>query len=242
VGDYSARQLTVSTDKAIAIAGVASIVHQNTRLTYAAGLWKELLLFNLLWLPAGDPVPRPVHRAPTWSWISVDGKVTHQLPDGWQTMEPLVSGESLDQAEMVGDLVHNATLRLTGQVRPLELDNMQFTYDIKDSFRLDELRLLPVVIFKSAGSTPGASCCASGGRLSRGTSVWDTFAARIRWLWTGCERPDRMLIFRSCDGWMLGVSKPEGAAKEQTGSMRVGCNIASPWSSAPARPTDVELS
>jgi len=166
VGDYSARQLTVPTDKAIAIAGVASIIQQNTALTYAAGLWKELLLFNLLWFPEGNPAPRPTRRAPTWSWISVDGKITHSLPDDWQAAEPLISGEALEQVEKVGDLVHNATLR---QVRPLELDNVNLTPDTDERFRtpLDELRLLPVVVFTSAGSEPGEETVALHGIVVR---------------------------------------------------------------------------
>ncbi len=86
VGEYSARQLTVSTYKAIAIAGVTSIVQQNTGLTYAAGLWKEMLLFNLLWIPSGDPGPRPARRTPTWSWTSVDGRVTHKAEAKSQTV------------------------------------------------------------------------------------------------------------------------------------------------------------
>ncbi len=153
VTEYSARQLTIATDKGIAIAGVASVIQQNTGLTYSAGLWKEMLPFNLLWLPSGDPGPRPARRTPSWSWTSVDGRVTHRLRDDWQSLSLLIFGESLERIEMIGDLVHNATLRLRGQLRPLEPDNVHITFDVDASFAVDQLYLLPGLVFRFAASS-----------------------------------------------------------------------------------------
>ncbi|ORY13489.1 heterokaryon incompatibility protein-domain-containing protein, partial [Clohesyomyces aquaticus] len=48
VEKYSARKLTRGTDKLKAMSGIAYFIQKNTTLQYSAGLWKEMLAFNLL--------------------------------------------------------------------------------------------------------------------------------------------------------------------------------------------------
>jgi hypothetical protein len=80
---YTSCHLTDERDKLIAISGIANTIQSETGLTYLAGLWKEYLVFNLLWYVSGRPLCRPQsYRAPSWSWASVDGKVTHEIPPG----------------------------------------------------------------------------------------------------------------------------------------------------------------
>lgn len=78
IEQYSARSLTKSSDKLMAIAGVAALIQQTTKRTFVAGLWKEALEFNLLWstTPTERRSDRPV---PSWSWASIDGQVHHHL-------------------------------------------------------------------------------------------------------------------------------------------------------------------
>lgn len=85
VENYSARQLTVCTDKLPALAGLAATTHDylpaNCR--YLAGLWDhDEFGLDLIWSPrrGGDGTTvtntrYPEYVAPTWSWASVAGPV-----------------------------------------------------------------------------------------------------------------------------------------------------------------------
>jgi hypothetical protein len=90
VESYSARQVTYEIDTFPAISGVIQKVQQITGDMYYAGLWKQHFLEGLLWRPEmrlasrkrveGHPqIPRRRHEwiAPSWSWASVKGKITH---------------------------------------------------------------------------------------------------------------------------------------------------------------------
>jgi hypothetical protein len=87
VVDYTQRALGVQTDKLIALAAIVqdiSIrVNESTR--YLAGIWQHQLPNNLMWRVCGENTGlRPSsYRAPSWSWASVDGRIT---PDyfGWE--------------------------------------------------------------------------------------------------------------------------------------------------------------
>lgn len=86
---YSEANLTYGSDRLAALSGIAARQHEATGDQYLAGLWRESLIYDLLWRleehledfsPPGTERPernrcRPQWRAPTWSWISVDGKV-----------------------------------------------------------------------------------------------------------------------------------------------------------------------
>ncbi|KAK4228679.1 heterokaryon incompatibility protein 6 [Podospora fimiseda] len=80
VENYSRRQMSVKADKLPAIAGIAREMSRVTGLEYAAGLWKENMLQDLMWRTANgkDWLLRSVEwRAPTWSWASVDAPVLY---------------------------------------------------------------------------------------------------------------------------------------------------------------------
>jgi hypothetical protein len=63
--------LSVSTDKLVALSGVASHFAKLTGFTYIAGLWNIHVEGQLLWYCA-PPKPRPTDFcAPTWSWASI---------------------------------------------------------------------------------------------------------------------------------------------------------------------------
>jgi hypothetical protein len=70
---YTSAKLTRSTDKLVAIRGLANTIAAPTKYQYLAGLWNIQLPFQLIW-KIFDPAPRPpTYRAPSWSWVSVDG-------------------------------------------------------------------------------------------------------------------------------------------------------------------------
>ncbi|KAK3901018.1 heterokaryon incompatibility protein-domain-containing protein [Staphylotrichum tortipilum] len=77
---YSSRELTVPSDKLVAISAVVKDMARKLRYprpeNYLAGLWRQNLASWLLWEIQVLPRPHPArYRAPSWSWASVDGKV-----------------------------------------------------------------------------------------------------------------------------------------------------------------------
>ncbi|KAF7505044.1 hypothetical protein GJ744_001498 [Endocarpon pusillum] len=72
---YSGRKLTFSSDKLVALSGIAA---QMTRPEdYLAGLWKSGLPQSLLWYTNRPSYPILQYRAPSWSWASIDGEITY---------------------------------------------------------------------------------------------------------------------------------------------------------------------
>lgn len=170
---YSVRTVTVAEDKGMAIAGVAYFVQQNTGLKYAAGLWADMLPFNLLWFASGNLAGiRPRRSAPTWSWTSIDGKISHNListrwsfdeksrigtslqdfRSPWAEVNPLIADTNLIEEDPVDNLVHNATLRLQGYVCKLDISKVEVAFDISDVPPQEELHFLPVLSLKDIHS------------------------------------------------------------------------------------------
>ncbi|RYP16163.1 hypothetical protein DL765_005300 [Monosporascus sp. GIB2] len=90
VEEYTNRHLTVGSDKLTAIAGIASLLDRLFEVegepisNYIAGMWNVRFFteYELCWTvgnqPNGNPSRRPIcYRAPSWSWASVDGKITY---------------------------------------------------------------------------------------------------------------------------------------------------------------------
>ncbi|KAI9162819.1 HET-domain-containing protein [Paramyrothecium foliicola] len=111
VEEYSRLSLSFEMDKMPALSGIATKVAEQTGDTYLAGLWKEDLCLGLLWSadePSDNPAGRKFdweidytksaqvaaqYRAPSWSWASIDGRVTYsvretfsEVPDRQQHM------------------------------------------------------------------------------------------------------------------------------------------------------------
>jgi Heterokaryon incompatibility protein (HET) len=91
VQNFSGCALTFSSDKLIAIAGLAQEAAEAMQCDYLTGLWRDDLEHQLLWRVT-DARPKPKLtgcRGPSWSWASIDGPVT--LSDwsgsGYQTKE-----------------------------------------------------------------------------------------------------------------------------------------------------------
>ncbi|KAK5692195.1 hypothetical protein LTR17_025486 [Elasticomyces elasticus] len=78
VKGYTACNLTYTSDKLVAIAGMAQMISRTTQCQYVAGLWRKDLEHQLLW-KVKTPAPAAVRdgtRGPSWSWPSVDGAIT----------------------------------------------------------------------------------------------------------------------------------------------------------------------
>ncbi len=100
VQGYTQRALTYESDKLPAILGIARALQGSGMGRYHAGVWESDPLIGLAWYSAahalgGSPSPSPTHcrprkhRAPSWSWASVEGPVRWYLYDrGWQYLRP----------------------------------------------------------------------------------------------------------------------------------------------------------
>lgn len=77
---YSRGQLTFTSDKMIALSGLANIMTEFIHGRYLAGIWEQSLLHQLVWyvrrpgVSVSDSLRRE-YRCPSWSWMAVDGPV-----------------------------------------------------------------------------------------------------------------------------------------------------------------------
>ncbi|KAL2062409.1 hypothetical protein VTL71DRAFT_6675 [Oculimacula yallundae] len=89
VSGYTNRSLTFPSDKLAAISSLAKRIQPLIDDEYVVGLWRRTLEYEILWHVRDGSVlfPRPKkYRAPTWSWASVDGRIT---PKPFDTTAPM---------------------------------------------------------------------------------------------------------------------------------------------------------
>jgi hypothetical protein len=87
---YSEAEITYPRDRLPALSGIARRIHDSSGHDYLAGLWRNAFIEQqLCWFVDrvfrigghGTCVqvkrsPRPIYRAPSWSWVSIDSPVT----------------------------------------------------------------------------------------------------------------------------------------------------------------------
>ncbi|KAL7893133.1 heterokaryon incompatibility domain-containing protein, partial [Trichoderma sp. TUCIM 5745] len=81
VSQYSGARLTQSSDRLIAVEGLARSIQATTKDEYVAGMWREWIERQLAWSPSEDFRPIPNTTCPSWSWASGIGGVS--LPLVW---------------------------------------------------------------------------------------------------------------------------------------------------------------
>jgi len=81
---YTEGRQTYTSDKLLGIAGLARQYLSRNRLQpsdYAVGLWRPTLPHSLLWRIHDSTGKRPPkYRAPSWTWASIDGRVSIPAP------------------------------------------------------------------------------------------------------------------------------------------------------------------
>ena len=85
---YTAGDLTVASNKLVALSGLAKKMQIMLQDEYLAGLWKGTLASDLLWMVIsgkqanGLPSIRPdQYRAPSWTWATLDGHIKPGRPN-----------------------------------------------------------------------------------------------------------------------------------------------------------------
>lgn len=205
VEQYSARKLTRESDKLKAMSGIAYFIQKNTTLRYTAGLWKEMLAFNLLWVVSSPPEERPVRNIPSWSWGSVDGRISHrlQVPElteeseetndtpqpcrfqsTWKEIIPLISEEKMEIIEQINDLVLDAILSFQGHLHASTSNQVNVIYDVILPISSAQLFYLPVLAFNNAKIHPvGSSMQVHGFVVQSKLNVRQTYE-RVGYFWT----------------------------------------------------------
>jgi hypothetical protein len=168
---YSAANLTYSSDKLPALSGIARRTREERGGAYVAGMWlDEDMLAQLCWRTI-TPRERPVQRAPSWAWASVDGQVRYHI-HGERTMETKYARVLDAQMDLLGTdpfgQVRGGELRLACEgileatllnVTTLAMGDVRYPfwpdYDVRESngAEAEEVYLLPLV----AGHTGAAS-------------------------------------------------------------------------------------
>jgi hypothetical protein len=91
VTKYTRRDLTISSDRILAISAIADRLQLFLNDEYCAGHWRSRLHKELLWrVSLSDGLkPRPSeYQAPSWSWASISGPVETSLFSGGMWDEP----------------------------------------------------------------------------------------------------------------------------------------------------------
>jgi hypothetical protein len=78
VENYTKRHLTVATDKLPGISAIARLLAPRLKSDYLAGLWRQNLVFDLMWSIHRFPRPEACKSgSPSWSWASVQGTIEY---------------------------------------------------------------------------------------------------------------------------------------------------------------------
>jgi hypothetical protein len=155
VGKYTLRDLTVLSDRILAISAVAARFQPFLNDEYCAGHWKAQLNKELLWKSyrsGGGPEPRPSeYQAPSWSWASISGPIDitsginlssdgKQRDDCFKILDcqiQLRREESSNSTEVYQfGAVRSGTLVVTGKIQQAEL---WCTWD--DIYHIPEFRV-----------------------------------------------------------------------------------------------------
>lgn len=124
---YTLRNLTVTTDRILAISGIADVLGRSIEGEYWAGLWESNLSLCLMWQSSPSETeftslpPRPTeYQGPSWSWVSVNAIVHYECIayDNFETcVEALGCNIELVAEKAKYGAVKKADLHLRGRIR-----------------------------------------------------------------------------------------------------------------------------
>ncbi|KAK9788631.1 putative Heterokaryon incompatibility domain-containing protein [Seiridium cardinale] len=125
VESYSATDLTFMTDRLPALGGIIEYISREMNIKNKFGLWDYHIPRQLLWKHDGrvigyksEHTRQSAFRAPSWSWISVDGRVRfleRHHPDTYQiNVDSLLNVQQIDGNVMIiqGFIERISTIRL----------------------------------------------------------------------------------------------------------------------------------
>lgn len=125
---YTRARLTVVADRPTALLGIVTEMQRLLEDEYLCGLWRRSLRHELLWIvndrpSENDMLPfRPqTYRAPSWSWMSVEGSVSYEHCLESLSKPVVVEMASIVSAQVYHDLhnhnqVHNGFVTIRGKL------------------------------------------------------------------------------------------------------------------------------
>lgn len=117
VSTYSRASLSHSSDKLVAISGIARNLQEQTGDDYLAGLWRKDILSQICWHTFPDPDSQGLRRSniPSWSWAGVDGEINFKSDESsFFKPEPEIHYVKLDN--VVVNLVQPAQSNQFGHI------------------------------------------------------------------------------------------------------------------------------
>ncbi|KJZ76386.1 hypothetical protein HIM_04115 [Hirsutella minnesotensis 3608] len=137
---YTACHLTYATDNLVAISAIAKIIQSALNMDYCGGLWRYQIGYQLLWTCQSDTIepryPPITYRAPTWSWASMDGRVSfgsfQEECNRWKSaitvLDCHVDTSTNDATgEIVGGVLRLAGFLATMRLVPKKMDPRQLS-------------------------------------------------------------------------------------------------------------------
>jgi hypothetical protein len=122
VSTYTRRELTYATDKLIALRGLIDAIRDRTNLPDIAGMWLPTLTHDLLWSTNPYTMRCKLYRAPSWSWVSVDGPVSYEH-EPTSMADVRISDLSVRSTSVTGQITA-ATILLSGYARTVYLSGL----------------------------------------------------------------------------------------------------------------------
>ncbi|KAL8654595.1 MAG: hypothetical protein Q9210_001408 [Variospora velana] len=138
VAAYTAGELTVASDKLVAITGLAGRMQALIQGEYLAGLWRNTLSSDLLWKVIGGKQANGLlstraaqFRAPSWSWAALDGHIMPGRPNTERILitideavtDPVVPENPLGQLK--SGRIRLRGVLLPGTVKPPDSSTLQ---------------------------------------------------------------------------------------------------------------------
>jgi hypothetical protein len=128
---YTRCNLTYTSDKLAALAGLAEVMYKEFNDQYCAGMWKGHMVTQLSWSlsdeqPLFSSTARPSpYRAPSWSWACLDGPI---LPGWFQDDFPdkidlidVLECQATNDSGGAASTVTGGFLRLSGWLSTIQL-------------------------------------------------------------------------------------------------------------------------
>lgn len=123
VQTYSQCNLSFSSDKLVALSGLAKRMGESMRVergpghdNYLAGLWGHTMPQSLLWRPKAHGHHITPYRAPSWSWASLDGDIVFPATNRFRWHVDVLRAETTPRGnDMTSELI-GGILALRGYV------------------------------------------------------------------------------------------------------------------------------
>ena len=121
VVEYSSLNLTFGKDKLPALSGLAKEMQKYRAGRYLAGMWESDLLSDLLWRVTDTSMSSRCcpWRAPSWSWVSVEGIVAYDEKDSpgtWHFLATVIEVECIPAGLDTTGAVSSGHLVISGKL------------------------------------------------------------------------------------------------------------------------------